>query len=40
MFVDPDLSVEKIFRKERAAESENERTDFEREDIDTSVDWY
>ena len=37
MFVDPDLSV---FRKERAAESENERTDFERVDIDTSVDWY
>ena len=34
-FVDPDLRVEIIFRKERTAESEG--IDFEIEDIDTSA---
>ena len=37
-FVDLDLRVEIIFRKERTAE--NGRIDFEIVDIDTSVHWY
>ena len=37
-FVDPDLRVEIIFRKERTAE--NRGIDFEIVDIDTSVHWY
>ena len=37
-FVDPDLRVEIIFRKERTAESEG--IDFEIEDIDTSAHEY
>ena len=37
-FVDPDLRVEIIFRKEGAAE--NGRIDFEIVDIDTSAHWY
>ena len=37
-FVDPDLSVEIIFRKVRTAESG--RTDFEIVGIDTSGHWY
>ena len=37
-FVDPDLRVEIIFRKERTAESG--RTDFEIVGIDTSAHWY
>ena len=37
-FVDPDLRVEIIFRKERTAESEG--IYFETEDIDTSAHWY
>ena len=37
-FVDPDLRVEIIFRKERTAESWG--IDFEIVDINTSVHWY
>ena len=37
-FVDPDLKVEIIFRKERTAESEG--IDFEIEDTGTSAHWY
>ena len=37
-FVDPDLRVEKIFRKERTAETGE--TDFKTVDIDTSANWY
>ena len=37
-FVDPDLTVEIIFRKERRAESGG--IDFELVDIDTSAHWY
>ena len=37
-FVDPDLRVEIIFRKERTAESGG--IDFEIVDIDTSAHWY
>ena len=37
-FVDPDLSVEIIFRKKRTAE--NGKIDFEIVDIDTSAHWY
>ena len=37
-FVNPDLRVEIIFRKERTAE--NRGTDFEIKDIDTSAHWY
>ena len=37
-FVDPDLRVERIFRKEGA--TENGESDFEIVDIDTSPHWY
>ena len=37
-FVNPDLRVEIIFRKERTAE--NRGIDFEIKDIDTSANWY
>ena len=37
-FVDPDIRVEIIFRKERTEESGG--TDFEIVDIDTSAHWY
>ena len=37
-FVDPDVRVQIIFRKERTAESGE--IDFEIVDIDTSVRWY
>ena len=37
-FVDPDRKVEKIFRKERTAESEG--IDFDITDIGTSAHWY
>ena len=37
-FVDPDMSVEIIFRKEGTAE--NEGIDFEIGDIGTSTHWY
>ena len=37
-FVDPDLRVEIIFRKEKAAESGG--IDFEIVDLDTSAQWY
>ena len=37
-FVDPELRVEIIFRKERTAESG--RIDFEIVNMDTSVHWY
>ena len=37
-FVNPDLRVEIIFKKEKTVE--NEGIDFEIVDIDTSVHWY
>ena len=37
-FVNPDLRVEIIFRKERT--TENRGTDFEIKDIDTFAHWY
>ena len=37
-FVDPDLRVETIFRKERTAESEG--IDFDIVDIDSCAHWY
>ena len=37
-FVDPDLKVEVIFRKEETAE--NGGTDFEKGDMGTSAHWY
>ena len=37
-FVDPDLGIEIISRKERAAE--NGRIDLEIVNMDTSADWY
>ena len=37
-FVDPDLKVETIFRKERTEESA--RIDFEIVDIDSCAHWY